>query len=124
MLNTLVIAIASFTEAGVQARNTFRPNIRGAGRMLIGFWDQAFKVNNNAYLLNMLNEDFGGFQYSICVWRRKISDPERRFYYLLAVHRSLGVASCSPHVGCSADSLHTNFLEKVTAAANTCASLA
>ena len=22
------------------------------------------KVNNNAYLLNMLNQDFGGFQYS------------------------------------------------------------
>lgn len=122
MLNTLVIAIASFTEAGVPARNTFRPNIRGAGCMLIGFWDQAFKVNNNAYLLDMLNQDFGGFQYSICVWRRKISDPGRRFYYLLAVHRSLGVASCSSQVGCSADSLHTNFLEKVTDAANTCAS--
>lgn len=110
--DTVFWATWSFTEAGVAARNTIRPFIKGVGRVFIAFWDDFKGVDNNAYLVSMVKEDFAA-THSACVWRKKTHDPSRPTFYLVLVLMELGPARCAAEIGCDASSKHTAFMKRL-----------
>jgi hypothetical protein len=115
--DTVFWATWSFTEAGVKARETIRPHIKGVGRVFIAFWDDFKGVDNKGYLVRMVRQDFGA-THSMCVWRKKTCDPGRPTYYLVLVDKSIGSASCSAEIGCSADTKHHTFMKRAATGLN------
>ena len=112
--DTIFWATWSFTEAGVKARETIRPFIRGVGRVLITFWADFKGVDNQDYLTRMVRHDFSK-THSMCVWRKRTSDPGRPTHYLILVDKEIGRAKCAAELGCNETSKHHTFMKSVGA---------